>query len=144
MMKYSDVDKISLYSRARHVCLAASVIKARVQHRRRFRGLLFVAAQQALESGARSSALEYYKACLDLMQPDPWKEGVEDASYDETLSVYSRAAELYWYQDQDSEAHRLIAAIFRGGRSAADKAPAWILQSRLFAQRGDLAAAFQS
>lgn len=103
-----------------------------------------MAAQKAVESGARSSALQYYEACLDLMQPDPWKEGVEDAHYDETLSVYSRAAELYWYQEQHSEAHRLINSIFRGGRSAADKAPAWILQSRLFAQRGDLSAAFQS
>lgn len=144
MMKYSDTDKTSLYSRARHVCLAASVIKSRVQHRRRFRQLLFLAAQQATESGARSSALQYYEACLDLMQPDPWKEGVEDAFYDETLSVYSRAAELYWYQGQNFEAHKLIDSIFRGGRSAADKAPAWILQSRLFAQRGDLSAAFQS
>lgn len=144
MMKYSKIDKTSLYSQARHVCLAASVIKSRVQHRRRFRQLLFLAAQQATESGARSSALQYYEACLDLMQPDPWEEGVEDACYDETLSVYSRAAELYWYQGQNSEAHKLIDSIFRGGRSAADKAPAWILQSRLFAQRGDLSAAFQS
>lgn len=103
-----------------------------------------MAAQQAVESGARSSALEYYEACLDLMHPDPWNEGAEDVYYDESLSVYTRAAELYWYQQKHSEAHRLIASIFRGGRSAADKAPAWILQSRLFAQRGDLAAAFQS
>lgn len=144
MMKYSNIDKTSLYSRARHVCLAANVIKSQVQHRRRFRELLFQAAQQAVESGARSSALQYYEICLDLMQPDPWKEGVEDAYYDETLSVHSRAAELYWYQGQHSDAHRLISSIFRGGRSAADKAPAWILQSRLLAQRGDLSAAFKS
>lgn len=143
-MKYSNIDKASLYSRARHICLAVSVIKSRLQHRKRFRELLSVAAQQAVESGARSSALQYYEACLDLMQSDPWTKGVEDAYYDETLSVYSKAAELYWYQEQLSEAHELIASIFRGGRSAADKAPAWILQSRIFAQRGNLSAAFQS
>lgn len=144
MMKYSNIDNTSIYSRARHVCLAASVIKSRVHDRERFRKLLFEAAQRAVESGARASALQYYEACLDLMQPDPWKEGVDDAYYHETLSIYSKAAELYWYQEQHSEAHRLIASIFRGGRSAADKAPAWILQSRLFAQRGDLSAAFKS
>ncbi len=144
MMKYSDLDTRSPYAQARHVCEATSVIKRRVQHRSRFRELLFDAAQKAVESGARHTALKYYEAGLELMQADPWKDGAEDVRYDETLSVYTRAAELYSYQGQHSKAHRLIASIFDGARTAAEKAPAWILQSRLLAQRGDTAAAFRS
>ena len=144
MMKYSSSDKISLYARARHVCLAATVIKRRVQNRWHFRGLLVQAAQKAVESGARPTALQYYETCLDLMQSDPWQDKGEDVNYNETLSVYTKAAELYWHQGQQDEAHRLITSIFGGARTAADKAPAWILQSRLFAQSGEISAAFRS
>lgn len=144
MMKYSNIDDRSMYARAQHVHHATSVIKRRVQQRSRFRELLIKAAQKAIESGARPTALQYYEACLDLMQPDPWKDKTEDVDYDETLAVYTKTAELYWYQGQFQEAHRLIASTFSGARTAVDKAPLWILQSRLFAQRGDLTAAFQS
>lgn len=144
MMKYTDLGTGSLYAQARHVCEATSVIKRRVQHRSRFRELLSHAAQKAVESGARHTALKYYEACLELMQTDPWKDGAEDVFYDETLSVYTRAAELYSYQGQHSKAHRLIANTFDRARSGSDKAPAWILQSRLSARRGDTSAAFRS
>lgn len=144
MMKYSQLDNISLYARARHVCLATTVIKRRVQNRGRIRKLLVQAAQKAVESGARPTALQYYETCLDLMQSDPWQEGAEDVNYNETLSVYTKSAELYWHQGKHSEAHKLITSIFGGARTAADKAPAWILQSRLFAQSGEISAAFRS
>ena len=130
MMKYSDLDTESLYAQARHACEATSVLSH--------------AAQKAVESGARHTALKYYEACLELMQTDPWKEGAEDVFYDETLSVYTRAAELYAYQGQHSKAHRLIAATFDRARTGSDKAPAWILQSRLSARRCDTSAAFRS
>lgn len=144
MMKYSLLDNISLYARARHVCLATTVIKRRVRNRGQIRNLLVQAAQKAVESGARPTALQYYEACLDLMQSDPWQDGAEDVNYDETLGVYTKATELYSHQGQYLEAHRLIASIFGGVRTAADKAPAWILQSRLFAQCGEISAAFRS
>lgn len=144
MMKYSDLDTKSLYAQARHVCEATGVIKRRVHHRSRFRELLSHAAQKAVESGARHTALKNYEACIELMQPDPWKDGAEDVFYDETLSVYTRAAELYTYQGQHSKAQRLISATFDRARTGSDKAPAWILQSRLSARRGDTSAAFRS
>ena len=144
MMKYLDLNSGSLYDRARHVCHSANVIKGRVEYRHRFRALLAEAAEKAIKSGARKTALQYYETCLGLMQPKPWKEGAPDAYYDETLSLYTKAAELYWHQDQVVEAQNLLDSIFAGARTASDKAPAWILQSKLFAQAGNMAGSFSS
>lgn len=141
MMKYSDLDGQSLYQRARHVCQAARVIRRRVTHRYQFRALLFDAAQKAIASGARPTALDYYESCLAFMQPDPWKEGVADVFYEETLNLYTKAAELYWHQGRPVDAQNLLDSLFAGARSASDKAPAWILQSKLFAQSGNIAGA---
>ena len=78
------------------------------------------------------------------MQPKPWREGARDTYYDETLSLHTKAAELYWHQDQLVKAQNLLDSIFAGARSASDKAPAWILQSKLFAQAGNMAGSFSS
>ena len=144
MMKYLDLDSGSLYDRARHICQSASVIRDRVEYRHRFRALLAEAAEKAIKSGARPTALQYYQSCLALMQPKPWKEGAPDAYYDETLTLYTKAAELYWHQDQVVEAQNLLDSIFAGARTASDKALAWILQSKLFAQAGNMAGSFSS
>ena len=144
MMKYLDTNSGSLYDRALHICSSASVIKRRVEYRHRFRALLAEAAEKAINSGARPTALQYYESCLALMQPKPWKEGAPDAYYDETLNSYTKAAELYWHQDQVVEAQNLLDSIFAGARTASDKAPAWILQSKMFAQAGNMAGSFSS
>ena len=144
MMKYLDLASGSLYDRARHICHSVSVIRDRVEYRHRFRALLAEAAEKAIESGARPTALQYYESCLALMQHNPWKEGARDAYYDETLSLYTKAAELYWHQDQVVKAQNLLDSIFAGARTASDKAPAWILQSKLFAQAGNMAGSFSS
>ena len=143
-MKYPDLHSVSLYDRARHICESASVIKGRVKYRHRFRALLAEAAEKAIKSGARPTALQYFESCLVLMQPNPWKEGAPDAYYDETLSLYTKAAELCWHQDQVVEAQNLLDSIFAGARTASDKAPAWILQSKLFSQVGNMAGSFSS
>ena len=144
MMKYLDMYSGSMYDRARHVCHAAKVIRSRVQFRHRFRALLAEAAEKAIKSGARPTALQYYESCLALMQPKPWKEGLPDVYYDETLFIYTKAAELYWHQDQVVEAQNLLDSVFAGARTASDKAPAWILQSKLFAHVGNMAGSFSS
>ena len=144
MMKYLDLNGGSLYDRARHICQSANVIKGRVEYRHRFRALLAEAAEKAIKSGARPTALHYYETCLVLMQPKPWKEGAPDAYYEETLGFCTKAAELYWHQDQVVEAQNLLDSIFAGARTASDKAPAWILQSKLFAQAGNMAGSFSS
>ena len=143
MMKYSSLDDRSLYARARHVCQAADVIKVRILHRHRFRELLSQAAQKAIDSGARPTALEYYETAMTLLQDESWEEGA-DVYYEETLNLYTRAAELYWYQSQYPKAHSLLASIFEGARTASDKAPAWIILSRLYAHQGNTAAAFNA
>lgn len=142
MMKYSDSG--SLYDGAQHICQSTSVIKRRVEYRHRFRALLAEAAEMATKSGARPTALQYYESCLALMQPKPWKEKTPDAYYDETLNSYTKAAELYLHQDQVVKAQNLLDSIFAGARTASDKAPAWILQSKLFAQAGNMAGSFSS
>lgn len=144
MMKYSNLDDRSYYIRAQHICQAAGVIKSRILHRRRFRELLFQAAQKAIESGARPTALQCYETCIDLMQPDPWIEDDQDVSYDETLSVYTKAAELYWHQGRHPDAEKLLESTFKGARSAADRAPSWVLRSRIYAARGNVLEAFKS
>ena len=144
MMKYLDLNNGSLYDRARHICLSAKVIRSRVEYRHRFRALLSEAAEKAIKSGARPTALQYYESCLTLMQPKPWKEGAPDAYYDETLLLYTKAAELYWHQDQFVKAQNLLDSVFSGARTASDKAPAWILQSKLFSQAGNMAGSFSS
>ena len=142
MMKYSNFDGRSLYARAQHVCKAAQVINRRVRHRYPFRALLVDAASMASESGARPTALDYYENSLALLQPNPWLEPAPDVFYAETLSIYRKTAELYWHQGRSVDAQDLLASIFSSARTAPDKAPAWILQSKLFAEKGNLQGAF--
>ncbi|KAL9612330.1 MAG: hypothetical protein Q9167_003063 [Letrouitia subvulpina] len=143
MMKYSRLDNRSLYAKAQHVCQAASIIKRRVQHRNQFRELLFQAAQRAIESGARPTALQYYGACLDLMQDEPWTDG-PDVYYEETLDVHSKAAELHWHQGQFDKSQDLVFKTLQGARTASDRAPSLIIKSRLLSQQGNIAGAFEA
>ncbi|MCJ1313739.1 hypothetical protein MMC25_007419 [Agyrium rufum] len=136
LMKYFNLDERTLYTRARHVCQASSVIKRRIVHRSRFRELLFDAAGRAIDSGARASGLMYLENCIDLFQDNPWNDD-EDVYYDETLSVYTKTAEVYWHLGDRQKARDLLKVIFDHARSPADKAPAWILQSRLYTDSGD-------
>ena len=142
MMDYAtDTDS---YAIALHICEAVDAIYDRISHRRRFRDVLRQAASKATVSGARPTALLYYNNCMKLLQPDPWKEGAQDVYYEETLDVYTKVAELYWYQGQSSEALRILSITFQHARTAADKAPSWIIKSRLFAQNGDPLSSFNA
>ena len=143
LMKYFSTDERSLYNRAQHICQAASVIKERILHRSRFREALFSAGRKAADSGARATGLAYFETCLDLMQSNPWEEG-PDVYYDETINVYTKTAEMYWLQGRKPESQILLQSVLRHARSAADKAPAWVVQSRIHAQNGDLTAAFNA
>ncbi|KAK4240242.1 hypothetical protein C8A03DRAFT_42196 [Achaetomium macrosporum] len=122
---------------ASHICESADIIKRRVPHRRSFRKLLFERAHEATESGARPTAAKYYSNAVALLQSNPWDEGAEDVSYDETLQLYLQAAECYLFMGHQSAAKVLLQTIFDHARNAFDKAPAWVLQSRIFAQDGD-------
>lgn len=79
-----------------------------------------------------------------LLQHDPWNDGQPDVYYDETLQLHTRAAECHLYMGSYSEAKRLLKTVFQNARTAVEKAPAWVLQSRLYAQEGDTPSAFES
>jgi len=122
---------------ASHICESVDIIKKRVLHRHSFRKLLFERAHEATESGARPTAAKYYSNAVALLQSNPWDENAEDVSYDETLQLYLQAAECYLFMGHLSAANLLLQTIFDHARTALDKAPAWVLQSRIFAQSGN-------
>ncbi|KAK3695943.1 Chk1 protein kinase [Vermiconidia calcicola] len=131
-----------LFAQARHLCESVDVIKKRQRNRAPYRDLLYQAAEMARETGARVSGLRYFDCCIKLLQEDHWNDDQEDASYAETLALYTRAAEAFWYNGDFSGAHRCLGPIFANARDPADKAPASIICSRISAQAGDSKSAF--
>lgn len=123
---------------------SAPVIKRSVTTRQPFRKFLVDHAKAANETGFRSTAIDSYACCIVLLQDNVWDDNAEDVSYDETLHIFTAAAECYLYQGQHAEANRLLQSILSNARSAVDKAPAWILQSRMLAQQGNSTDAFQA
>ncbi|KAK4545160.1 hypothetical protein LTR36_003711 [Oleoguttula mirabilis] len=147
MMKHMPFDPIThpnnvLFEQARHICEGIEAVKVRAPKKAPYRDLLYQAAETARESGAKKAGLYYFQHCLDLLQDDPWDESGGDASYGETLTLMTRAAEGYWYDGQLDQAAILLDEISGHARDAADKAPAAIIRSRLYAQKGDTRTAF--
>lgn len=134
LLKYYSADERSRETTASHICESIQIINQRVIHKQSFRAILFGCAQAAAESGARPTAAKFYATCFALLQQDPWKDGDVDVYYEETLQLYIRAAECYLYMGNYSEAKRLLITVFESARTPVDKAPAWVLQSRIFAQ----------
>ena len=132
-------DGSSLYTKARHIRASVQLIKARVQNRQRYREILVTAARKAIDAGSRATALDHFEACIVLMDLEPWA-----SAYAETLAVYTKAAELYWHEGQFTEADSLLTAIIVNARTATDKAPAWVIHSRVLARQGNLTAAFDA
>ncbi|KAL2160034.1 hypothetical protein VTH06DRAFT_1689 [Thermothelomyces fergusii] len=137
LLKHYPDDLALRDSAASHICESVGIIKRRVARRAAFRKLLFERAHEAIESGARPTAAKYLSNAVALLQADPWNEDAEDVSYDETLQIYLQAAECYLFMGHQSAAKVLLQTIFDHAKTAMDKAPAWVLQSRIFAQSGD-------
>ncbi|OJJ44276.1 hypothetical protein ASPZODRAFT_160906 [Penicilliopsis zonata CBS 506.65] len=149
MMKYYH-DGRSRYSMARHIALAAQIIRARVVHRKDYRTALWDAAQTAAQSGARPTALWYFRHCLALLQDDPWNGGGGggggggvDVDYDETLRLHIAAAETMWLQGHHREALNLLDEVQIHGKTAECKAQAWVVQARIHVQTGNPQRAMQ-
>ncbi|CAK7568192.1 MAG: Chk1 protein kinase [Sporothrix epigloea] len=121
---------------ASHICESVEIIKQRVHQRSPYRKLLFDCGQLAAENGARPTAAKYYGNAISLLQSSPWDDDGDDTSYEETLQLYVRAAECYLYVGQQSLAIGALEPIYKYAKLAIDKAPAWILQSRIHAQNG--------
>ncbi|KAF7551048.1 hypothetical protein G7046_g7830 [Stylonectria norvegica] len=141
LLKYYSHETRQQDSTASHVCEAIDLIKRRVSCRRHFRKLLTDCAQAATENGARPTAAKYYTNAVALLQKSPWSEDAEDVSYDETMQLYLRAVECYVFMGQQVAANELLSTIFANSKTEIDKAPAYVLQSRIFAQNGDSQAA---
>lgn len=146
LLKYYAVEARQMESTALHICKAKDIIKARIAYRREFRKLLSDLAQVATGSGARPTAAGYYSTAVDLLQGGAWieNEDSKDVFYDETLQLHFHAAECHLYMGSLPTANDLLTVIFNNARSAIDKAPAYVLQSRIFAQNGNSLAALIS
>ena len=136
LLKYYSNDPSSKDSTASHICESVDLIRTKVSHRLPYRSLLLDCAQDATESGARPTAAKYYSNALALLQSDPWDDDAEDVSYNESVQLYLRAAECYLYMARHSEASALLQIILASARTVLDKAAAWVLQSRIYAQSG--------
>ncbi|KAL1883080.1 hypothetical protein VTK73DRAFT_10006 [Phialemonium thermophilum] len=137
-------DAKSRNSTASHICESVDIIKSRVTHRLPYRQVLLECAQAATESGARPTAAKYYSTAVALLQADPWDDTKEDVSYSETVRLYLQAAEAYLYPGQHAAANVLLQTVLTSARTAMDKAAAWVLQSRIYAQSGNSMQALES
>lgn len=136
LMKYYH-DRRSRYALAHHVALASKTIKSRVTRRIDYRRILWEAGQTAAQSGARPSALWYFRHCIALLQDDPWKETNNDVYYDETMRIFIATSEMYWSQGQNDKALALIDAVFTNGKDPVSKSRAWVIKAKILAQTGD-------
>jgi signal transduction histidine kinase/tetratricopeptide (TPR) repeat protein len=136
---YSLEDKYRTIA-ALSICESVDKIRSSVARRGPFRECLIDAARTACESGIRSVALKLYAACIALLQDDTW----DDVAYEETLQLYTEAAETYIYRGEYEDAKTLLLSVFSNARTAVDMAPSWILQSRLFALEGNSTGAFEA
>ena len=144
LLKYYSFDFNWKDTTAFHICQCADIVKRRIPRRHHFRHVLIECAQSSIETGARPTAAKYYNTAVGLLQEDPWTEGLPDVSYDETMQLYLRSAECYLYMGQHSNAEKLLSVIFAHAKTALDKAPAYVLQSRIYGQRGNTQAAVVS
>ncbi|KAK3314985.1 hypothetical protein B0H66DRAFT_452847, partial [Apodospora peruviana] len=136
LLKHYATDPTSKDNTASHICESVDIIRKQVLCRHPYRKLLYDCAREAAVNGARPTAAKYYSNAVALLQPNPWDDA-EDVSYEETIQLYLQAAECYLYMGHLSAANVLLQTIFDRARTALDKAPAWVLQSRIFAQSGD-------
>lgn len=142
MMTYLSQCKFNLYPLARHICLAADIVKERCPTRMRHRDVLWRGAQKASEQGARETALSYYRTAVQLLQDDKWNTDNPDVFYDETLQLHVNCAEVMYLQGQREEALKLLEETFEHARCSADKTRSYILKGRILAHQGKFIDAF--
>lgn len=122
---------------ARHIALASQLIKSRVRQRIDYRRILWDAARTAAQSGARPTALWYFRHCMDLLQDDPWDDSRPDVYYDETLRLHIAMAEMLFSQGSNNEAVEQLDVVFARGRTAVCKSRAWVVRAKVYAQTND-------
>jgi tetratricopeptide (TPR) repeat protein len=133
-----------VHVKASHVCACVHLIRERESHRAPYRALLFKAAENASESGARTTALHYLNNCAKLLQESPWDDAKPDTDYQETLSLYTRYAELLWFQREFETSVEVLDKIFANATSPVDLSPALMIKSRVYAVQGNSIEAFST
>ena len=144
LVKYYLLDNSYRNVTVSSICESTRSIKSSVAHRQPFRKILLDHARTMCESGVRFAAVHVYASCIELLQDNMWDDDAEDASYQETLQIYTGAAECYLYCGQGQEARHLLASVSSNARTAVDNATSWILQSRASTQEGDSTSAFHA
>ena len=119
-----------IYVKSQHICSASDLLRAREEVRAPYRVILAQAAEHASDSGARSTAVFYWSNCIKLLQDSAWEAGKPDVNYQETLTLYTRTAETYWYLKNFAAAIETLDKVFRFAKSPIDMAPCWIIKSR--------------
>ena len=132
-----------VHVKASHVCACVGLLREREAVRRPYRDLLFAAAENAAESGARDTACVYLGNCVLLLQEKPWEEGM-DRDYQESLNLYTRFAELLWYQREFGRSEEILDGIFANAVSPIDLSPALMIKSRVHAVQGNSIEAFET
>ncbi|RKF71790.1 Peroxide stress-activated histidine kinase mak3 [Golovinomyces cichoracearum] len=127
-----------------HIGKSIDIVKTRVIHKHIYRKVLFDCAHSAAENGAFNTAMRFYNFCFDLLQENHWEDGGLDVNYAETLRLHTRAAECYIYNGNHSEARKILGTVISQARTEVEKAPAWVLKSRIYAQEGDSVSAFRA
>ncbi|KAI5295876.1 hypothetical protein KEM52_006626, partial [Ascosphaera acerosa] len=128
----------SIYSCARHISLAAPLIRATVPHRSLYRQALHAAAQTASQSEAKPTALEYLDTCLMLLPEDPWDCGEDDVRYEEARDLYIETAELCENLGQSDRALLILDLIFPRLRSPICKIRPWTLKAKILFEKDDM------
>lgn len=143
MLPYLSLCRYSLYPLARHICLAEDLIKKRVKTRALHRDVLWRAAGKARETGAKATALWYYKTCVNLLQDDPWTPS-SDTFYDETLQLYITLAEILYEHGDLADATKLLDSTFEHSKCSADKTRSHLLNAKILNKKAHYEQAFES
>lgn len=143
MLSYLSCCRYSLYPLARHICLAEDLVKKHIKVRARYRDVLWRAAAKARETGAKGTALWYYKTCVNLLQDDPWTAS-GDSFYDETLQLYINLAELHYEHGDFTDAKALLDSTFAHAKCSADMTRSCLLSAKILNKQAHYEEAFQS
>ncbi|KAI7851131.1 hypothetical protein BDC45DRAFT_572219 [Circinella umbellata] len=124
---FMDKPNVDTFWVADHLKAALHLIKG-YDKKIKQRALLIQAGNKAYGSGAHNLAYSYYDSARELLSQDPWTDG-HDSSYQETLHLYTRLAEISWFMGYDVTPD-LLQMIFKNAKSAIDRAAAYRIQHR--------------
>ncbi|KAI8141207.1 hypothetical protein BJV82DRAFT_518864 [Fennellomyces sp. T-0311] len=124
---FMDKSSADTFWVADHLKAALHLIKA-FDKRDKHRQLLIQAGNKAYGSGAHNLAYSYYASAQELLSHNPWTDG-HDSSYQETLHLFTRLAEISWFMGYDVTPN-LLNTIFKNAKSAIDRAAAYRIQHR--------------